>query len=332
MTRTRIMVLGAVIFAAQIVRTAAADVFHMPAGQISLQFVTVGDPGNAPDTRESNISGQDPGAVAYVYQIGKYDVTAAQYCQFLNAVAKADACGVYNSNMAITSRDRFGCGIARYGSRGGYAYAVLSGRENFPVNYLSWGSAARFCNWLHNGQPTSGRADATTSESGAYNVAAAIVEKAGPRNLGAKYWIPTEHEWYKAAYYKGGSTHAGYWSFATQSDTPPKSVLSTDRANHANYQGADRTNGITPVGLFAASPGPYGTFDQAGNVWQWTDRGTWIDDAHRVLRGGSFHDDADFLRATNRFNSELSFEYSGLGFRVATRAVTVSKHPRLQPR
>ena len=60
--------------------------------------------------------------------------------------------------------------------------------------------------------------------------------------------------------------------------------------------------------------------------------GTRIDDAHRVLRGGSFHDDADFLRATNRFNSELSFEYSGLGFRVATRAVTVSKHPRLQPR
>ena len=328
MTPTRIMVLGTVIFAAQIVRSGAADVFRMPAGQISLEFVVVGDPGNAPDTRESNISGEQPGAVAYVYQIGKYDVTAAQYCRFLNAVAKADPGGVYNSNMATTGRDRFGCGITRHGNPGGYAYAVIAGRENFPVNYVSWGSAARFCNWLHNGQPTSGRADATTSENGAYNVAAGSVEKAVPRNPAAKYWIPTGHEWYKAAYYKGGSTHAGYWSFATRSNTPPTSILSATGANHANYQWADRTNGLTPVGLFAGSPGSYGTFDQSGNVWQWTDRGTWIDDAHRVVRGGSFYDDADFLRATNRFNSELSFQYSGLGFRVAGRALPATKRMR----
>ena len=45
MTPTRIMVLGTVIFAAQIVRSGAADVFRMPAGQISLEFVVVGDPG-----------------------------------------------------------------------------------------------------------------------------------------------------------------------------------------------------------------------------------------------------------------------------------------------
>ncbi len=327
MMRTRILVLGTVVFAAQIVRSGAADVFHMPAGQTSLQLVTVGDPGNAPDTRESNISGQDPGAVAYVYQIGKYDVTAAQYGQFLNAVAKADPYGLYNANMAMVGRDRFGCGIIRRGSPGSYAYSVVPGRENFPVNYVSWGSAARFCNWLHNGQPTSGREDAAISENGAYNLPAAV-KKAAPRNLGAKYWIPTEHEWYKAAYYKGGGTQAGYWSFATRSNVAPKSVLSAKGANHANYQWADRTNGLTPVGLFAASPGPYGTFDQAGNVWQWTDRGTWIDDMHRVLRGGSFHDDADYLRATNRSNSELSFEYSGLGFRVAAPAVIARRRTR----
>ena len=108
----------------------------------------------------------------------------------------------------------------------------------------------------------------------------------------------------------------------------PQEHLSAKGANHANYQWADRTNGLTPVGLFAASPGPYGTFDQAGNVWQWTDRGTWIDDMYRVLRGGSFHDDADYLRATNRSNSELPFEYSGLGFRVAARAVAAPKRMR----
>ena len=69
-----------------------ADVFNMPAGQTSLQFVTVGNPGNVADT-----SGY--GAVPYVYQMGKYDVTIAQYVQFLNDVAASDPYGLYNPNM-----------------------------------------------------------------------------------------------------------------------------------------------------------------------------------------------------------------------------------------
>jgi len=57
-----------------------------------MEMVTVGDPGNANDS-----SGSYKGAVAYTYQIGEYDVTVAQYCQFLNAVAATDPYGLYNS-------------------------------------------------------------------------------------------------------------------------------------------------------------------------------------------------------------------------------------------
>ena len=77
-----------------------ADVFNMPPGQTSMQFVTVGDPGNAADTAVMDDSTTGYGAVPYTYQIGKYDTTLAQYCQFLNAVAKTDTYGLFNPLLA----------------------------------------------------------------------------------------------------------------------------------------------------------------------------------------------------------------------------------------
>jgi len=76
--------------------TARADVFNLPSGQTNLQFVTVGDPGNAPDTTGF-------GAVPYTYQMGKFDVTVAQYTQFLNAVAKTDTYGLFNVSVRLTA-------------------------------------------------------------------------------------------------------------------------------------------------------------------------------------------------------------------------------------
>ena len=73
-----------------------ACLLSAPAGadQITYEMVTVGDPGNANDTGGSGI-----GAVAYTYQIGKYDVTIGQYAAFLNAVAATDTYSLYNSSM-----------------------------------------------------------------------------------------------------------------------------------------------------------------------------------------------------------------------------------------
>ena len=81
--------------------TVQADVFKMPGGQTSLQFATVGDPGNPPDTQIMDDGTTGYGSVPYVYQMGKYDVTVGQYVQFLNAVATTgDPYGLYNSGIS----------------------------------------------------------------------------------------------------------------------------------------------------------------------------------------------------------------------------------------
>ena len=64
------------------------------AGMLKIPLVEVGDPGNVADP----LTGY--GAVPYAYQIGEYDVTVGEYCQFLNAVAKTDTYGLYSPAMA----------------------------------------------------------------------------------------------------------------------------------------------------------------------------------------------------------------------------------------
>jgi len=276
---------------------ALADVFHMPGDQKSLDFVTVGDPGNEPDPYYYYAQGGSIviGNVPYTYQIGKYDVTSAQYAQFLNAVAASDPYTLFSDNRPASQWSSFG--IVRSGTSGSYTYSVPAGWENYPVNYVSFADAARFCNWLQNGQPT-GAEGPDTTETGAYTLNGAMSTSAFAsitRNTDAKYALPTASEWYKAALYKGGGTNAGYWFYDIGSDYLPSNVLDGTGTHNANYNAGtaqdpiltDPVYGLTPVGAFAGTPGPYGTYDMAGNVAQWTEEwasdGTW-----RKLYGGSF--------------------------------------------
>ncbi len=82
-----------------------------------LEFVPVGNPGNAADTNQY-------GAVDYDFSIGKYEVTAGQYTRFLNAVAASDPNELYNPLMWSSSS---GCKIERIGVPGSYTYRVAAG-------------------------------------------------------------------------------------------------------------------------------------------------------------------------------------------------------------
>lgn len=53
-------------------------------GAVTIETVPVGNPGNQPDTRYAT---PGYGSVGYTYQMGKFEVTAGQYTEFLNAVA-----------------------------------------------------------------------------------------------------------------------------------------------------------------------------------------------------------------------------------------------------
>lgn len=87
---------------------------------------------------------------------------------------------------------------------------------NKPIGYISWGDAARFANWLTNGQPT-GMQGAGTTETGSYTLNGAMTNtalQAVTRNANARYVVPTENEWYKAAYYDptaGAGGGDNYW-------------------------------------------------------------------------------------------------------------------------
>jgi formylglycine-generating enzyme required for sulfatase activity len=290
-----------------------------PAWAVNIETVSVGNPGNAPDTRYAT---PGYGAVSYTYSMGKYEVTAGQYTEFLNAVAGDDAFGLYSTYMPGS----YGCNIQRSGSAGNYTYSVPADWTNRPVSLVSWGSAARFANWLTNGQPT-GAENLSTTEDGSYHLNGATTDAelmSVTRRADAKWVIPSEDEWYKAAYYDpdkvGG---AGYWNFATRSDTTPSNVLSATGENNANFRDLSvpsYTIGApyyrTEVGAFAGSPSACGTFDQAGNVDEWTE-GLFFTTPSRVLRGGSWELSSNHLHAGTRGNSYPTILAGSTGFRLA---------------
>lgn len=174
-------------------------------------MVYVGDVNNNADSNGF-------GSVNYGYYMGKNEVTNGEYIEFLNSVAQTDTNGLYLNNMNFSL---YG-GINRTGSAGSYVYTAKTNMANKPVNFVNWANCARYCNWLHNGKPN-GVQDSTTTENGSYNMT--LTDPVRTNN--ATIFIPNENEWYKAAFYKGGSTNAGYWLFATQSDTAPNCVQLT---------------------------------------------------------------------------------------------------------
>jgi formylglycine-generating enzyme len=255
--------------------------------------------------------------------MGQYDITVSQYCDFLNAVATAaDPYGLYNASMSPGSGIA-SCGIVQSGSPGNFSYSTASSNVNFPVNAVSWGDAARFCNWLANGQPAVGVENASTTEDGSYALNGAVTDSqllAVARSPSAIYVIPTENEWYKSSYYKGGSANAGYWSFPTQSDTPPSNFLSTTGTNNANFADpvlgfTDPNTFLTPVGTFVDSPGPYGTYDQGGDVYQWTE--SIINGSQFAYLGGAWDQDVATLQAGAMGGAGGSQDVSIVGFRIA---------------
>jgi formylglycine-generating enzyme required for sulfatase activity len=248
-----------------------------------MDWVTVGNAGNAADP----LTGY--GAVGYEYKIGKYEVTNAQYVAFLNAKGASNSGAIYNSSMTST-------GITQTGSSGNFSYSVTSGFENKPVVYVSWFDAARFANWMMNGQGSN------DMETGAYTLNGAT-SGIITANIGAQVYLPTEDEWYKAAYYNAANT--SYSLYPNGQDT-----ITTADANYNNSVGS-----TTNVGTYSGDPSSYGTFDQGGNVWEWNDA---VTSSSRGLRGGSFRSFEVSLRASTHINSDPTSEDSLFGFRVAS--------------
>jgi formylglycine-generating enzyme len=197
---------------------------------------------------------------------------------------------------------------------------------NRPATGVSWNEAARFVNWLNTSKGYSAAYKFTTAGFNAdialWTISDAGYDASNPfRNANAHYFLPSEDEWYKAAYYDPGANGGagGYWDYATGSDTAPVSVASGTASGTAVYARVFATGpaDITNAGGLS----PYGTMAQNGNVHEWGESGrTAPNDSAgeaRVVRGGSWGSEAANLVPTSRIGIGPSSEVTNYGFRVA---------------
>jgi iron(II)-dependent oxidoreductase len=141
--------------------------------------------------------------------------------------------------------------------------------DNYPVLGVNWDSAVAYCNWLS-------------------------------AKTGKKYRLPTEAEWEKAA----RGTDQRRYPWGNEIDH-----------SYANYVGSHPFDTSTPVGSYGKGVSPYGAYDMAGNVMEWCS--DWYSrdyystsprknpkgpetGAYRVLRGGTFFEEAFDMRSYAR--------------------------------
>ena len=273
----------------------AISIMASPATSAPIEWVTVGSP---------NVTKDDTGygAVGYEFQMAKYETTNAQYVEFLNAVAsKEDVHGLYSSKMTSSAHG----GIARQGALGSYSYSLKAGMDNKPVNHVSFYDALRFVNWLNNGK------GAGDTETGAYTLGG--TNPVGVvRNAGATIFLPTEDEWYKAAYYDAAA--------ATFYDYPAGTDALMNCARPVGFSdpnsGSCSPGSLRDVGSYTSSASPNGTFDQGGNVHEWTE--SIYSSSLRIMRGGSLMNSAHVLSASTRtpYFADSRGAQRAVGFRL----------------
>jgi len=266
--------------------------FGNGANAFTMDFVTIGNPGNVADTTGSP---NPAGSVAYTYNLGKYEVSR-------DMITKANSAG----SLGITMYDMYS-----YGGNG----------VNRPATGVSWYEAAKYVNWLNTSTgytaaykfDGSGTFQLWSAGDAGYNASNMF------RNSFAKYVIASRDEWYKGAYGKAD----GSWSnFPNGTDSAPAAVASGTSANTAVWGRQTGPADITSAGGLSA----YGTMGQGGNAWELTETATdgTNDTANenRESRGGSwdvFSFSSVLLGVSWRDITSLpSDEYWQVGFRVVS--------------
>ena len=278
------------------------------------EWIPVNDLHNAAD------SSTGYGMVNYPYCISRYEISNEQYADFLNKVdpIAENTLNLYNENMNTDPRGGL---IRDVNQSEGQRYIVKTNMNDKPVVYVSFWDAVRYVNWIENGSQHEGE-----TEQGTYNLISENPDNLTvTRNPGARYFIPNEHEWYKAAYFD--NEEGQYWLYSCLVDSAPTKAqsddignITNDTAHLANYDLRVVWGGVTGNVSTVGSGGTgsesyYGVADMGGNVSEWID--AIVNTNQRIYRGGSWLSFSSSLRSSTRVNASPHLELSSLGFRIA---------------
>jgi formylglycine-generating enzyme required for sulfatase activity len=251
--------------------------------EFTIDFVDIGNAGNAADTTTY-------GAVPYQYRTGKNEISQLQ-------ITKATQIGMANVSAGAWT-------------------------ESQPAANITWYEAAAFVNFLNtnSGKTAAYNLTFTTNWSMAVWSSEQAWTAGGTnlyRNKDAYYFLPSENEWYKAAYYNAAGTN--YFLYPTASSSVPTAVASGTNAGMAVYSSLASAPAIVDS---AGGLSPYGTMGQGGNVFEWNESA--FDGSNsslserRATRGGNWVSPPSSLSTSYRNNLDPTIESSSIGFRVAS--------------
>ena len=267
----------------------SSDTFGTGANQFTIDFTEIGNPNNSADSTGF-------GSVGYNYRIGTYEISQ-------NQLSNAVASGLSHVTAGAWSGDK-------------------------PAANMSWFESAAFVNWLNTSKGFQAAYNLTWSGS-AWSMALWTSGNPGYnasnqyRNSLAQYFLPSENEFYKAAF--GKIDGSGYFLYPTASNTAPTAVTSGTNSGTAVYN-----QGWVPPGpasvYQAGGSSSYGTMGQGGNIQEWQESS--INGLNnntgdnRMVRGGYWYGaSSDALDSSTRSSYGPTTDIVNLGFRVASASL-----------
>lgn len=300
--------------------------------EYGIEFVTIGAPGNAPLVTSGRANGR--GSVSEEYRIGRFEITTAQWVQFMNAVSmrpSSEAIPYISPPQGV-----WGARVDSSYTGPGVRYEVIPGRENQGVGNISWRTASIYCNWLHNDQGTA----RTAFLNGAYDVSTfgyALNPNTGlndiatdqiTHNANARFFLPSWDQWLKAVHYDPSKNNGqgGWWTQPNASNTaliygPPTNLLAQSSA------GFDSPNPFTiPLGSYPTVQTPWGLLDASGGAIEWTESPDYANtgEVYRYLDGSAWTQNGVLDRPNVYASWFPSLDLDYFGFRVAAAIPTPS--------